>query len=311
MAKKFTTTELAIAALGGAVVGGVGVSLLKANSQNTLRPSGAASLPRPTVVRLNSWAYENGPTASALGKQFVRMRGDAQPSDASNKTAYVKQAQPTHALYPPASGVDAILSSCPSTADRKLIASSLEIYIEPWDGETYECTPGGNESSSTLLVYNLFRLARLIRFDRPMPIFQTTNLWDWMLTQRIAYRFAAGIGSEGLPNLVTIGLPPVTLMPEYRQWTGFSDDVGMRAALTLLVHELCHSFTGRMHGCPPNALHPNTAADMSLEYGGAHAAEYWFNRWLAEHSVGNVLSAQQRANAAAVAAFIRSNAFCR
>lgn len=211
------------------------------------------------------------------------------------------------------SPVDQLLASCPTDAEILDIYRAFPGFsVDGGSVTPYACTPGGTESSDMLNAVNMFRLAKLVRFDTPIPLLNATNIWDWLASLRLrTIRFArdAETSNGGDGNV------QITMRGGYDSAWRRSTAPGSFAFASpaILVHEGWHASTYTPHpcndrgqcctdtqlrttGCP----YPDIGAnDPSLEYGGAWAAQFWYLRWLARHS-GDYLSADERQTAEAM-----------
>jgi hypothetical protein len=302
--------------------------LLDAMGGTARHPAGAVvgAVPASTTP-LPSWTWEQRSALDFRGKTWVSLAslrvsklGGVVPAGApvdrrAAVTSFVPNIArampgfPAPEVVGPRGTIDEVLASCPTAEEVATIDRDFpHIYIEAGAAVApMSCVPGAEESSIPLTVYNIFRGALTIEFDAPMPLLGTTNLYRWLRDQNLTFRFVHG-ASEGRDRVLTMGLPPSTLLPYLRTWDGFAWGTGMGSMLGLVVHEGRHATTGLIHNCIPNdGLNANI--DVSLNYGGAWAAEYWFYRWMTEHT-GPILSPTQKANTAAAARNILLNSFC-
>lgn len=205
------------------------------------------------------------------------------------------------------SPVDQMLASCPTTEEIEDIYRNFRFSIDGGTTTPYSCTPNGTESSEMLTAINMFRLAKLIHFDAPIPLLNATNLWDWMRAQNFrSIRFSQDAENSNAGNgEIVITISPAAGAAEQFRRSAFG-------GAGILVHEGWHAAHPSPHICDlggvccPTELDarrgtcsPRPAAfidDPSLEYGGAWAAQFWYFRWLARHS-GDYLSETQRRTA--------------
>ena len=217
--------------------------------------------------------------------------------------------------------VDELLASCPTEAEVTSIGMDFPrlqvdqtIRDEP-DEPTSDldeptgmpCTYGGSEYGSILAATNMFRVLRLITFDSPVPLFNDENLYNWLKRMNIPiYVFrGGGVGESGsYANSSGIHISHRFLRwPDRRVWVG--DRGGLSTPTTALLHEAWHYVSGKRHDVSPGGRcgasgGSGSGCDSSLAYGGAHAASYRFNQWLAQHS-RSYLTPEQRAYAQCVA----------
>ncbi len=198
--------------------------------------------------------------------------------------------------------VDSLLASCPTRAEMEGIRSRVDMSFDVAPA-TWTCSVGGDESSEMLAAYNAFRLMKLIRFDAPMPLLNTTNLYDWWVARGTAVQFTSDDNySHADSDRNRIFVRAEVLRNAGRSWDSGATYVGMAAVIGLLVHEAWHIAGATLH-TTTCAGHPEGGDDPSLAYGGAWAAQYWYFRWLAEHSGGH-LTPSQKAQASSVAALV-------
>jgi hypothetical protein len=211
------------------------------------------------------------------------------------------------------SPVDQLLASCPTDAEILDIYRTFPGFsVEGGSRVPYACTPGGTESSEMLNAINMFRLARLVHFDTPIPLLNATNVWDWLASLGLrTIRFTRDAEfSNGANRDVQITMRRGN-DEAWRRSTAPGSSAF--AAPSILVHEGWHAATDKMHPCnhsgqcctetqlrSTGCTYPNVGSDdPSLEYGGAWAAQFWYLRWLARHS-GDYLNADMRNTAEAM-----------
>lgn len=244
-------------------------------------------------------------------------KGSVKPATKPDNTVLVSPLTPIwHPAPPPVvdarSPVDQLLASCPTDAEI------LDIYrvfpgfsVEGGAPTQYACTDGGTESSPMLNAINMFRLARLVHFDAPIPLLNATNVWEWLASlslRTILFTHDAEFSNGGNRDV------QITMRGGFDEAWRRSTSPGQFsfAAPSILVHEGWHAATNKMHPCnhggqccTPQQLdtrcpYANIGTDdPSLEYGGAWAAHFWYLRWLARHS-GDYLSADERNTAEAM-----------
>lgn len=197
--------------------------------------------------------------------------------------------------------IDGLLSSCPSFSDASRMESEVGVRYERSlasgpDELRMDCTGGGSETSVRLAVINTLRVLRAVTFDSPVPLFNSTNLYSWLVSSG-SRPITIFRGNRGEPSVWLSPGREIRMNHLFfsgssrRYWT---DPVnrrmgGISACLANLMHEAWHSYSRKGHE-PGVAM---AAQDPSLEFGGSWAAEYWIARWFAEHS-GSWLTAQQR-----------------
>jgi len=209
--------------------------------------------------------------------------------------------------------VDELLRTCPTAGEIRRIRNDFNIIFDV-DPPSWSCTYSGDESSEMLTVHNLFRLARLINFDRPMPLIGATNLYSWLRSLNLTYHFehrerssAGGYGmwirSENLAQ------------PWNRSWLDPRQGIGISNFIALILHEARHTTPGgdKPHDCALRRDTPNADGtgphDSTIRYGGAWALQYWYYVWLGRHS-GPYLSYRQKHSATSYAHQIWLRSFC-
>lgn len=195
--------------------------------------------------------------------------------------------------------VDRVLGSCPSAEEVATILRDFPITFD-FDADPIRCGQPG----ALLAIINAYRCMKVINFDVPMPLFNAKNLYDWFRSHGksgkgygvhvFSYDDSSHAG-DGFANI----RKQVVMQPQELAWDNGVGS-GMVSLVGLLVHEAAHSVLSKGHNCVDGSV------DSSMEYSGAWAAQYWYNRWLAEHS-GPALSANQKASMARVAEELRTN----
>jgi hypothetical protein len=208
--------------------------------------------------------------------------------------------------------MDAVLSSCPTRGEIDSIFTDFNVTFDasvppqaPWT-----CTPGGSESSIGLNIINLFRCAKALTFDTPMPLIGNTSIYNWLRSLGLVWHLTGDEISNAGGNFIHFRYQ-VFASPEKRYWLDPRSGSGMVNLLGLAVHEARHTEPGgnKGHACGPiSGLYPGSL-DTTLEYGGAWAVQYYYFRWLAEHS-GSQLTAYQKTYASDNAAQLLSTKFC-
>jgi hypothetical protein len=196
--------------------------------------------------------------------------------------------------------VSELLATCPTTAERNRVMNDFDVEFGEGVSTSYSCTPGGSEGSPTLNLVNAMRALKFIRFNEPMPVLEVTNIYDWMVAANVQIRiFHDGPGENSNAGGRTINLKE-SIMTGNRRTFG---SPGVLLTITgLIVHESRHTTGGGNigHNCGSN--------DSSLEYGGAWAAQYWYYRWLVDHT-GSQLSSAEKLKATEAANGLLDN-FC-
>lgn len=186
--------------------------------------------------------------------------------------------------------LDAILAREPTAEEVEVIHGDFDV--------TFESDP---DPISRRSLIDAFRCLRALRFDAPVPMLGSRSAYAWLRSGGIAVHVFDGDGfsRSGRPILIRRG----SLLRGSAQWDDGAG-VGMVGLVELLVHEGFHTISGVAHDC--RDAYGNLGLDSSLGYGGAWAAQYWFDRWLAEHS-GSYLSDAQKRSAANLAEELRTD----
>lgn len=242
--------------------------------------------------------------------------------------------------------MDDILASCPTDAEIEAIRKDF-LFTFDSKPETLKCTAGGTESGALLSLYNAFRCMKALTFDKPIPLIGNANLYAWMkglgysihVFDGDAYSHSSGKEIYLRRNILGTSKG----FPDDGWWVRSWDNgrgLGMISLIGLLVHESAHLAFKKGHPCtfespgstlpagvrirddglavfPDGAIRRLTeterdnaiwGGDPSLEYGGAWAAQYWFDRWLADHS-GSYLSDAEKQSAGRLAETMRADGF--
>ncbi|MGH1345969.1 MAG: hypothetical protein ACRBN8_30675 [Nannocystales bacterium] len=204
--------------------------------------------------------------------------------------------------------VDALLETCPSAEEIAAIDAEITIELDPVvmadpAEAAMACTVGGSEASARLALYNALRAMKLLRFDEPMPLLGSNNLYEWVRDLGITLRISNQAISTGGGTGINLAWTPMT-HPHKRAWVNPSSGTGLEGLVGLIVHESRHTTPGGGHG------HACAGGnDVSYDAGGAWAAQHDFFLWLSEHSLG-YLTQYQRDHAQAAAADIMGTRFC-
>lgn len=197
--------------------------------------------------------------------------------------------------------IDGLLSSCPSSSASSGMEGEVGVrydsalFDDPAE-RGLRCTVGGSETNVRLAFVNTLRVLRAVTFDSPVPLFNSRNLYSWLVASGVRpitiFRGIPGQPSSWDPRLAGIRMNHLFFSGSSRRY--WTDPVnrrmgGISACLVNLMHEAWHSYSRKGHE-PGVAM---ATQDPSLEFGGSWAAEYWIARWFAEHS-GSWLTAQQR-----------------
>jgi hypothetical protein len=197
--------------------------------------------------------------------------------------------------------ISELLATCPTSAERSRVMSDFAVVLEPGVATSYACTVGGSEGSPTLNLVNAMRALKFIRFDEPVPVVNVTNMYDWMRAANVEIHiFHDEPGDHSHAARRTIYLKESILTGNRRTfgWPG-----ALFTLTALIVHESRHTDDAG------NLGHNCGTKDASLEYGGAWAVEYWYARWLAEHT-GTQLTALEKAEIATGLVVSLEDQFC-
>lgn len=189
--------------------------------------------------------------------------------------------------------LDDVLSSLPTAAEVAAIERDFAL--------TFDFNPGGVAvagaspfaSAPSRLVrdmpttarsslVNALRCLRELTFDSPVPVVGAANIYDWLRRNNNAIHvFSTGeISHAGQPMKIRRSVVEGWWL---RRWD--DNGIGMVVLAALLVHEATHYVNRIPHDCGND--------DSSLEYGGAWAGQFWFMRWLGEHSGGHLTGPQK------------------
>lgn len=314
--------------LGGTVVGGLAVALLRRSSApatlSTL-PAGAAAIPVSTTTPMLHFAEAQpgqpiSPQLARLARPWVRP-----PKDQSKRSSF--RTFPT---------LDALMASCPTQAEMDQIRADFDIRFGPGVDTTFRCAENGTDSNQMLSVYNWFRVAAAMNFDAPLPIIGSTNLYQWLKSLNVKwylrfpttedpYNRAAcsddssrssvpGAGCVIDTVIINASSPgdtteyPARVNPLRRHVRGTPELTGMNLipgdalAPALLAHEGKHTDAGgRMYHACSDSSGTRDSADSSLSYGGCYGLQYYIYLWMADHLPTGFLNPAQRHQARMIA----------
>ena len=203
-----------------------------------------------------------------------------------------------------------LMASCPTQQEIRQIRQDFNIYFErpliehgvlvPWS-----CTPGGEESSLMLSMYNSFRLSRCIPFDASFPWApEHENLYEWMQSTEltaIGYFWAdEGDHSHGWNKRIYL-IGNWLADPMYRAVSDPSAGVGLINYVALIAHETRHADVNIGHNCGSD--------DTDLDYMGAWAVHYHLAKMLAENT-GDYFSNTEKSLLSGLAQTILGSRFC-
>lgn len=203
--------------------------------------------------------------------------------------------------------LDDVLSTAPTGAELEAIARDFSLTFEAAPGSGVGALPASLERMASVQattarasLLNVLRCLRELTFDAPLPVLGCVNLYAWLRERNNAIHvFASGgeLSHAGQPmQLRRDALSGWWL----RRWDQYG--VGMVNLAALLVHEATHYVLGKPHDCADGVN------DSGLEYGGAWAAQFWFLRWLGEHSRGHLTAAQKLSALERAGTLLRSGA---
>lgn len=192
--------------------------------------------------------------------------------------------------------INKLLAICP-THDEKIqirkdfmISYDKEVFDEPY---AVTCTDYGDESDVMLSTYNVFRAFKFIKFKKPMPPIDQTNLYDWLKSINIEIYIFSGGGSfgdgssTGGGNLISLNSEGFSLKTN-RKWYDAETGLGLMHLAALILHEARHTVPGGgyMHtACSPYDSEPY-GKDKNLAYDGAWAMNYYFFDWISKDNSG-------------------------
>jgi hypothetical protein len=187
---------------------------------------------------------------------------------------------------------------CPSAAEVEAIRSDVEIdfEVDPTEG-TLVCTAAAGSADLTRLEERLFQAIALMRhleFDAPLP-WTGEALYPWFVHSVRGVRFRVTENSFCCepPGVINIAVHP--------ERNAVYDD-GFPTLIEGLVHEARHADGGHLHNC---GYKDQTLAEM-----GAWGVQYSLDLWMGRHSVGTVLTPQEREYCLNRAAWIAAGNFC-
>lgn len=220
---------------------------------------------------------------------------------------------------PTAYDVDELLARCPSSETMAAIRRDFNISFDARLDAPWTCTTDGSESSTMLTVYNALRAMRLIEFDVPVPVLNTTNLYEWLYSLNLTnIHFTVGEAYSYADRGMLYLRGELFDSSELRLWVDPRSAIGLMNIVLLIVHEARHANAAGSHSANPDGTighvcsgDPSTenVHDPSIAYGGAWAAQYWAARWFAEHS-GHYITSLEKRYAAGEAEQIRTSRFC-
>ena len=199
-----------------------------------------------------------------------------------------------------------LLTTCPTQTEINQIRSDFNLTFDTTTtlDTTFwgtDCVAGNGPKSPITRIYNAFRVMKYLQFDQPLQLLNTTNIYDWLKGVHEIHFFSGSLYSSAGGGVINIRAD-IFQYPEEDQWLT-PEGVGLATAVGLFVHEGWHDLAGVGHDCttiPGN--------DSSLEYNGAWAAQYWYFRWLTDHS-GNFMTNTEK-NAARIDAENAATRFC-
>jgi hypothetical protein len=205
-----------------------------------------------------------------------------------------------------------LVSTCPFEQEIKQIRHDFNIYFEkglidhgvlkPWS-----CTNNGKESSIMLSMYNIFRLAKSVPFNKNFPWEPSYgNLYDWLksldLTAIGFFWAEQNEPSHAIGKRIYL-IGNYLGDPIYREIINQQTGVGIIHALVLLVHEARHAGYNIGHNCGGGTK------DTNLSYMGAWAVQYYLLKMLAENT-GNFFTNYEQNMLIGSAQSVLSNRFC-
>ena len=190
--------------------------------------------------------------------------------------------------------IDELLAVCPTAGEVQRVDQDLQLFFfaDPSRGEPLACTAAGGSADLTPFqkrVYQALLAMQRIPFDAPFP-WTSRPLYDWFKTAVRGIQFRSDVplttccGSDGLIKLKTAPTraedDSCLMSGDTPLWVEPGGVCGMDAFIALIVHEARHNEIGN-HTCGSN--------DQTIDEMGAWAVQYFFDRWLAQHT-GTYLS---------------------
>ncbi len=196
---------------------------------------------------------------------------------------------PPSATPTPRPSIDNLIAQCPTAAQVRAIDSQLKLVFDadPTRNLPLACTAAAGSADLTPYkkrVYQSFVAMQQIPFDAPLP-WTSKPLYQWLVStirgvhfrSDSAYSWCCEPGSlivvHTAANQATDN--SCLMAGGTSRWIAPNVGCGMDAFIALVVHEARHN-NGKPHTCGSS---DNTIAEM-----GAWGVQYYFFRWLAEHT---------------------------
>jgi hypothetical protein len=149
--------------------------------------------------------------------------------------------------------MDDILSRDPTYEEVAQIRRDFPFMFDY--GTQTEGVPGKSLNPLTSLI-NAFRCMKALTFDAPIPLLNTTNLYDWMKANRISIRVVSDEEGRSSASVspTAVGYQEIRILHHVLsgKWNAaWMDDfgVGVSSTIALLVHESSHTILGKIHNC--------------------------------------------------------------
>ena len=188
----------------------------------------------------------------------------------------------------------------PAAAIHEIDAElTLQFLADPAPGVLVCRADDGSADLTSLQerIYQALYLMKRLEFDQPLP-WTRESLWRWFVTAARGVRLVDSAVSfccdpPGVIN-ISIGRGPY--------------DRGFPTAIFGLVHEARHADGNYPHRCGGSALQP--ANDIAILDMGAFGVQYFLGKWMAEHTVSPLLTAEDRRYTDNASDLLRTSAFC-
>jgi hypothetical protein len=186
--------------------------------------------------------------------------------------------------------METMSASCPSAASIAVTDRDFQLQFEgdPTGGRPSDCPVAQTGRPLTDLQANVYRalaVLRQLQFDTPLP-FTGMPPYEWMRTSIRGMRFRTDIPTssccrpDGFINISVGAQSGFVFTPP-----GVSPFRNVASAMALFVHEARHN-NGKLHTCGDN--------DQTVHELGAWGAQYYFRRWILDHTPPGVVPDEVR-----------------
>jgi hypothetical protein len=186
--------------------------------------------------------------------------------------------------------VETLSQSCPSAASIAKTDLDFRLVFEgdPTGGRASDCPASQTGRQLTHLqarAYRSLAILRQIRFDAPLP-FTPLPPYEWLKSSIRGMRFRTDIPNssccqpEGMINIQVGPRSSLVFTPP-----GYPEFLSTMV-MSLFVHEARHN-NGKLHTC-------GLDKDRTLAELGAYGAQFYFERWVIDHTAPGVVPAELR-----------------